>query len=77
MYSDRELTQEIDAIVETTSTSKAEWDDRVEALRRFQGLLHGNAAEFDSFPSLVRRMVDPLCKQVRCALSLSLLCECA
>ena len=67
VYSDRELAQQIDRIVEIISSSKAEWDIRAEAIRKFHGLLVGGANEFESFLTQARRMIDPLSKQVSIA----------
>ncbi|KAL1495781.1 hypothetical protein AB1Y20_016643 [Prymnesium parvum] len=63
VYSERELSKEMEAIREKMSNG-GEWTVRQAALRQLQALVLGGAAEFDSFAAQLKTLREPLCAQV-------------
>lgn len=60
---DRELKDEVDKIVTGLALSE-EWDKRIMALERLEGLLMGGAARLESCCDILKSLKDPLTAQV-------------
>eukprot|EP00899_Mesostigma_viride_P020764 jgi/Mesvir1/2868/Mv13951-RA.2 len=63
VYSEKDLSREVDKIIGDMNP-KMEWTVRIAALQRMEGLMHGGAAEYPSFLSLLSKLKDALGVQV-------------
>ncbi|KAJ6843114.1 CLIP-associated protein [Iris pallida] len=63
VYSERELTREIEKIASTLIPEK-DWSLRIAAMQRIEGLVFGGAADYPSFPMLLKQLVNPLSTQL-------------
>lgn len=63
VYSDRELIREFEKIASTLVPEK-DWSIRIAAMQRVEGLLFGGAADYPSFPALLKQLVPPLSTQL-------------
>lgn len=63
METDRELKEEVDRIITGLALSE-EWDNRILAMGRLEGLVMGGAARLDSFCDVLKSLKDSLTAQV-------------
>ncbi|XP_038974796.1 CLIP-associated protein-like isoform X2 [Phoenix dactylifera] len=63
VYSEKELIKEIEKIASTLVPEK-DWSLRIAAMQRVEGLVFGGAADYPSFPMLVKQLVTPLSTQL-------------
>ncbi|KAL5711594.1 hypothetical protein ACHQM5_013862 [Ranunculus cassubicifolius] len=63
VYSEKELIREFEKIGSTLVPEK-DWSIRIAAMQRVEGLLFGGAADYPSFPSLLKQLVPPLSTQL-------------
>lgn len=56
LYTERDLAGECATIVEGLMKPSDHWEDRMAALERLQGLICMDAADFDTFPSILKGM---------------------
>lgn len=61
--SEQELGREMEGLV-ATLTPKENWENRIAAMRRLEGLLVGGAASMPAFGVLLRQLRDPLASQL-------------
>ncbi|XP_058094985.1 CLIP-associated protein-like [Magnolia sinica] len=63
VYSEKELIREFEKIASTLVPEK-DWSVRIAAMQRVEGLVFGGAADYPSFPTLLKQLVAPLCTQL-------------
>ncbi|KAM7252853.1 hypothetical protein ACFE04_025471 [Oxalis oulophora] len=63
IYSEKELVREIEKIASTLVPEK-DWSVRITAMQRAEALVIGGAAEYPSFPTLLKQLVTPLTTQL-------------
>ncbi|WOL09933.1 CLIP-associated protein [Canna indica] len=63
VYSEKELIKEIEKISFTLVPEK-DWSLRIAAMQRVEGLMFGGAADYPSFPILLKQLVNPLSTQL-------------
>ncbi|KAG1362495.1 CLIP-associated protein [Cocos nucifera] len=63
VYSEKELIKEIEKIASTLVPEK-DWSLRIAAMQRVEGLVFGGAADYPSFPMLLKQLVTPLSTQL-------------
>ncbi|KAJ6821576.1 CLIP-associated protein [Iris pallida] len=63
VYSEKELIREIEKIASTLVPEK-DWSYRIAAMQRVEGLVFGGAADYPSFPMLLKQLVTPLSTQL-------------
>ena len=62
--SDKELRAELDAISSLLATAGTDWQARINAMIRLEGLVKGGAAQYDAFGEHLRGLKEPLVKQL-------------
>ncbi|ONK70885.1 uncharacterized protein A4U43_C04F2530 [Asparagus officinalis] len=63
VYSEKELIREFEKIASTLIPEK-DWSFRITAMQRIEGLVFGGAADYPSFPMLLKQLVSPLSTQL-------------
>ncbi|KAK1260398.1 CLIP-associated protein [Acorus gramineus] len=63
VYSEKELIREFEKISATLVPEK-DWSVRIAAMQRIEGLVFGGAADYPSFPSLLKQLINPLSNQL-------------
>ncbi|KAH7669682.1 CLASP N-terminal domain-containing protein [Dioscorea alata] len=63
VYSEKELVKEIEKIASILVPEK-DWSVRITAMQRVEGLVFGGAADYPSFPMLLKQLVTPLSTQL-------------
>ncbi|XP_008810808.1 CLIP-associated protein-like isoform X1 [Phoenix dactylifera] len=63
VYSEKELIREIEKITSALVPEK-DWSLRIAAMQRVEGLVFGGAADYPSFPMLLKQLVTPLSAQL-------------
>ncbi|KAK1290925.1 CLIP-associated protein [Acorus calamus] len=63
VYSEKELIREFEKISATLVPEK-DWSVRIAAMQRVEGLVFGGAADYPSFPSLLKQLINPLSTQL-------------
>lgn len=63
VYSEKELIREIEKIASTLVPDK-DWSLRISSMQRIEGLVYGGAAEYPSFPTLLKQLVPCLSTQL-------------
>lgn len=64
VHSDRDLAKEFEHIHAVLAAGSGDWDKRIAAMVRLEGLVKGGAAAFDQFGELLRPLVDLLAQQL-------------
>ncbi|KAM0941957.1 putative armadillo-like helical, CLASP domain, TOG domain-containing protein [Dioscorea sansibarensis] len=63
VYSEKELVKEIEKSASILVPEK-DWSVRITAMQRVEGLVFGGAADFPSFPMILKQLVTPLSTQL-------------
>ncbi|KAH7691640.1 CLIP-associating protein 1/2 [Dioscorea alata] len=63
VFSEKELIREFERIASTLVPEK-DWSLRIAAMQRVEGLVFGGAADYPSFPMLLKQLVPPLSTQL-------------
>ncbi|PKA56536.1 CLIP-associated protein [Apostasia shenzhenica] len=63
VYSEKELIREFEKIASTLVPEK-DWSLRISAMQRIEGLVYGGAADYPSFPLLLKQLVPSLSTQL-------------
>lgn len=61
---EKELTDDIEQVINTLNDTKGDWNKRMSALKHLQGLVYGGCAQFPCFATLLYSLKEPLSKQV-------------
>ncbi|KAJ0966561.1 hypothetical protein J5N97_023478 [Dioscorea zingiberensis] len=63
VYSEKELVREIEKIASILVPEK-DWSVRISAMQRVEGLVFGGAADYPTFPMLLKQLIAPLSTQL-------------